>query len=333
MELTQQPRYDALDATFLRLVLRDAVRAPSSHNTQPWLFHVIDGTVELWADRSRSLPVADPHDRELTMSCGAALHHLRVAMRRAGYAPEVEMLAEPHRPDLLARVSIGRHNEPSKLDVVLANAIEQRHTNRGAFLPREIPPQHLIAVRDAAEAEGANLVIVPQAKRHQLANLVAEGDRAQWHDSGFRRELAKWLRSNHDEKHRDGMPGYALGMGDAAAAFAPLVVRTFDRGDGVAAHDAELVEGAQALAVLFTSGDSVHDWLRAGQALSHLLLRATSLELAASFLNQPIEVEELRPAVAALIDQHSVPQLILRLGFPATSVQATPRRTVDDVLR
>lgn len=333
MDLMQQHPYDALDATLLRLVLRDAVRAPSSHNTQPWLFHVEDGTVELWADRSRSLAVADPNDRELTMSCGAALHHLRIAMRKAGYAPEVEVLAEPHRRDLLARVSIGRRAEPSKLDALLADAIERRHTNRGAFEPREIPPQHLIAVRDAAEAEGANLVIVPQSKRHELAKLVAEGDRRQWHDSAFRRELAKWLRGNHDEKHRDGMPGYALGMSDAAAAFAPLVVRTFDRGDGVAAHDAELVEGAQALAVLFTSSDTPRDWMRAGQALSHLLLRATTLDLAASFLNQPIEVKELRPAVAALIDQHSVPQLILRLGFPVASVQPTPRRAVDDVLR
>ena len=35
-------------------------------------------TVELLADRTRALPVNDPQDRELTISCGCALFNLRV---------------------------------------------------------------------------------------------------------------------------------------------------------------------------------------------------------------------------------------------------------------
>jgi hypothetical protein len=37
--------------------------------------------VELFADRTRALSVVDPDDRELTMSCGAALSQLRLAIR------------------------------------------------------------------------------------------------------------------------------------------------------------------------------------------------------------------------------------------------------------
>jgi hypothetical protein len=47
-----------------------AVRAPSSHNTQPSWFRCAGETIELYADRSRALPVNDPFDRELTISCG-----------------------------------------------------------------------------------------------------------------------------------------------------------------------------------------------------------------------------------------------------------------------
>jgi nitroreductase len=51
----------------LRAAVKYAVLAPSSHNTQPWLFRVAPGDSELYADRSRGLPVVDPRDRELVM--------------------------------------------------------------------------------------------------------------------------------------------------------------------------------------------------------------------------------------------------------------------------
>ncbi|MCI0534896.1 MAG: hypothetical protein L0Z50_06690 [Verrucomicrobiales bacterium] len=48
--------------------------------------------MDLYADRTRSLPASDPADRELTMSCGAALLHLRVALEYFGYANRVMAL-------------------------------------------------------------------------------------------------------------------------------------------------------------------------------------------------------------------------------------------------
>jgi hypothetical protein len=74
----------------LLFLLTYAVLAPSGHNTQPWRFRVRANEVELYADRTRGLPVVDPEDRTLIISCGAALFYLRVAIRHFGYADEVE---------------------------------------------------------------------------------------------------------------------------------------------------------------------------------------------------------------------------------------------------
>jgi nitroreductase len=63
----------------LRFLLGYAILAPSSHNTQPWRFRLRGPTLDLLADRRRALPVVDPEDRALVISCGAALGHLRVA--------------------------------------------------------------------------------------------------------------------------------------------------------------------------------------------------------------------------------------------------------------
>jgi nitroreductase len=98
----------------LRFLLGYAILAPSGHNTQPWLFRIIDDRVELYADRTRALPVVDPEDRALTISCGASLFHLHIAMKHFGFAGKVEALPSPDDPDLLARISLGDARQPSE---------------------------------------------------------------------------------------------------------------------------------------------------------------------------------------------------------------------------
>src|SRR6266487_797924 len=72
----------------LQFLLSYAVLAPSEYNTQPWLFNVTNRTAQLYADRSRRLPRLDPDDRELVISCGAALLNLRLAPTHFGPADE-----------------------------------------------------------------------------------------------------------------------------------------------------------------------------------------------------------------------------------------------------
>ena len=86
----------------LEALVRYAVLAPSTHNTQPWRFRVRQDALEVFADRSRSLPVADPDDRELTISCGAARAVARLAplARQFGTA-----LATSNDPALRTRVA------------------------------------------------------------------------------------------------------------------------------------------------------------------------------------------------------------------------------------
>lgn len=321
---------DALDAVLLRLALAKVVRAPSSHNSQPWSFHVVGDTVELRADPSRRLPVVDPNDRELIISCGAALDHLRVVLRGHGVEPVVELLDDGER---LARVRFGQRFAPTADDEAVMAAIDRRHTNRAPFEKRPVPLEAILALREAAGDQHAFLLAIQEPeRRHALAALIADGDRRQWHDAEFRRELAHWMRPNQ-ELAFDGMPGRAVGVASNLVSYvAPLVVRTFDRGDGEAARDRELAEGAPLLAVLGTAHDQRRDWLHAGEALSRVLLRATTLGLSASFLNQPIEVSALRDDVRKLAGVDGAPQLILRIGY-GTTVPATPRRPVEDVLR
>src|SRR5512143_839636 len=89
----------------LHFLVGYAILAPSTHNTQPWRFVVTSDRIELWSDPSRLLPQIDPEQRQLFMSCGAALMNLRLAIRRFGHSERIQCLPDPRHPDLIARVS------------------------------------------------------------------------------------------------------------------------------------------------------------------------------------------------------------------------------------
>jgi len=315
----------------LRFMLNYAVLAPSGHNTQPWLFEVEGGEVKLYADRTRGLPVVDPEDRALIISCGAALFHLRVAMRHFGYDDEVELLPDPDDPDLLACVRLGPNHGETEEERSLFKAIPERRSNRRPFEDRPVPERLLSALQAAASKEGTWLHLVEdEDAKHAVAELIAEGDRIQLSDKRFRRELASWVHPNRTKSH-DGVPGYAFGFGDLMSLAGPFVIRTFDTGEGQAAKDRQLAEGSPVLAVLGTEGDTAAEWLAAGQALARVLLRARAEGIWVSFLNQPIEVPELRPRLRTAIRQSGFPQLLLRMGY-GPEVRPTPRRPVEEAL-
>lgn len=316
----------------LAWMVRWAVLAPSGHNTQPWVFRIEDGTLELYADRTRALPVVDPENRELAISCGAALFHLWIALRHFGHAGDVEILPEIGNTDLLARVRLGELRAPTAEEELLFAQIRQRHTHRGPFEARPLPPGLIAALQAAAAEEGAWLqVLEGDALRGAVADLIAEGDRRQWADPAFRRELAAWTHPNRT-RSRDGIPGHAMGMGDIASLATPLIVRTFDLGRGSAARDRELATGSPLLAVLGTDEDDPLAWLETGEALARVLLRARRDGVWASFLNQPIEVSELRSKLRQAIGRAGYPQLLLRLGFSDHAPRPTPRRPASEVV-
>lgn len=318
-------------AAQLRHLLHYAVVAPSGHNTQPWLFRVVGDGVELFADHARRLPIVDPADRELTISCGAALYQLRLAIRHFGFTDVLELFPDPGRPRFLARVSLGAPRSPDAEGERLFHAIPKRRSNRSAFSDRPVPPRLVTAMRTSAAGEHVEFhEVAGEEDRNAVGDLVAEGDRLQFADKSFRRELASWIRPNFSRR-RDGIPGGALGMGTLMSSVAPWFIRAFDVGSRQADAHRKLALGSPLLAVLSTSADTPDAWLATGQALSQVLLRAYADGVAVSFLNPPIEVPELRPRLRDVLGLEGYPQLLLRLGY-GPDTKPTPRRRVSEVV-
>ncbi len=315
----------------LQWAVAHAERAPSIHNSQPWRFHIHGSTIELLADRSRMLRVSDPRGRELTISCGAALFHLRMALRTWSLDLDVTRLPESTHPDLLARVTARPGLPPTEDERVLCAALAPRHTSRTLYPDAAVPEDAIERLCRDVEAEGAWLVpLSEEATRARLVALVLEADREQWGDVHFRTELGQWLRPG-GSVDPDGVFGGAPEGSLADSHLAALGVRLVDHNAREPIGEQDLVQASPMLAILGTDSDSALDWVRSGEALDRALLRAESEVLRVSFLNQPIEVTALRSRVGDLAGRPGSPQLILRVGFGRTGPE-TPRRALSDVL-
>ena len=290
-----------------------AARAPSVHNTQPWRFLARECAIELHADTGRRLH-ADRGGREMLISCGGALFGLRLGIRELGYRPVVDLLPEPARPGLLARVWLGERAEMTAEERQMLVAMPHRHTHRGPFRPGPLPPGLLPRLQHDALIEGATLALITDPVMYQkLAALAAAAGRRGAADPVIRAETRRWSR-RPDAAASDGVPAQAF---PAAGARAPgrLPQRDFDLGRGIGL----LPDGgapALATAVLITTGDGPADWLRAGQAMHRLLIRAATGWVFASLHTQPLEI----PAVRELIRS--------RLALPGRGADAAAARPV-----
>ncbi|GAA3210438.1 Acg family FMN-binding oxidoreductase [Nonomuraea helvata] len=297
-----------------------AGHAPSVHNTQPWRFHVAGREfLELLADQDRRLRVSDPRGRSQIVSCGAALFNLRLAARAAGQRPQVWLLPNPEEePDLLAALRMTPAAPASAEQLDMYDLIPVRRTCRLPFTSRPIPPRVLDDLRIAASREGAGLTLLDPDSVAETLEYAAMAEDELACDHAYRAEVAAWTMPG---ARFDGLPDYALGPRPARE---PAPVRDFGRHQTTARF-----EERPQLAVLTTPGDRPLDWLRAGQALQRLLLLATRHGLSASFLNQPLDLRDMRHRRDPY-HRRGHPQMIIRFGY-GPYVARSPRRPATEL--
>lgn len=308
-----------------------AIRAPSLHNSQPWRWRVGDGAAHLYLDSERTLPATDPQDRELIISCGAALHHLVVALSGSGWSARVARVPDPAQPAYLARVQTSGRCEPTAID--LAAAIPRRRTDRRRFGTWPVPAELIGELTELAHLEGLTLRPINEPDlRWKLYRAMVDAAEKSAADPARAAELADW--SGRGSGALDGVPATAVPPPGRIAGQPPMRAFAGAELDQPASHGEP---ETSALLLLSTPLESPLQWLRAGEVTSAALLTATRDGLTGSPLTQVLEVadtrEYLRAHLAGAAGLH--PQILLRIGWPAPGaapLAATPRRPLAEVI-
>jgi len=309
-----------------------AVRAPSIHNTQPWQWRLTSTALDLYVDRTRQLQAADKAGRMLLISCGTALHHLTVAMAARGWRSKVVRLPDPRIPSLLASISF-EPAPPTEQMTTWADAISRRRSDRRVMSSWEVPDSHVqTLVKLAAEHGVVAQPLTDASAEHLWESLKRHVADKRQGDRVYEKEMSRWASVGADA--REGMPEANLveapHPGPATSARDRFPGGTLRQGG-----EAEEESGEAAL-LLCTSSDDPMSRLRAGEALSALLLEATRLGLATRLDSQVVEEETTRAQLEEqLLAGARSPQIVVHVGWPAGSepVPLTPRRETGSVLK
>ncbi|MCZ2812076.1 MULTISPECIES: Acg family FMN-binding oxidoreductase [unclassified Modestobacter] len=282
-----------------------AMLAPSVHGSQPWTIVLHRDRIELRADRSRQLRALDAAGRELTLSLGAALFNIRVALAARGWAVDIARFPDPAAPDRAA-VVWPVPGAPDSGISQLAAVVPERRTNRRDFLAEEVPDELLPHLSAAAAAEDTVLVpVLSDEHRHLVARLTREADTLQAEDPDCAADRARWQTADLTPSRSTPEPDRFTVDSETGA----------DR----------------SFVVLATRTDEPPAWLRAGEAMERVLLELERLGWRARPMSQVLEVPVTRAAIRSALTWEDHPQMLVRIGFAAA--QRSPRRLRDEVVR
>jgi hypothetical protein len=318
------------DTQILKKAVQLACRAPSVHNSQPWRWVAEDGILRLFVDRDRTVPGTDRSGREAILSCGAALDHLRVAMRAAGWDAQTERFPNPNDRDHLASIDFTPADHVTSTQRDRAKAILRRRTDRLPLGPPTYWSLFEPVLRGTFDESLVTLDVLSDDVRPQLIKASQLSEALRRDDESYHAELEWWTSSFALD---EGVPPSALASDTESRRVD--VAREFPVRSNQDRRPEVAVDWSKIL-VLSTPEDTRADVLRCGEALSTVLLECTMAFMATCTLTHLIELDESRDIVRGLLNDGGQPQVLIRAGIapPMEAVPPpTPRRPQSDVLQ
>jgi nitroreductase len=314
-------------------VMRDLVRyatlAPNGHNTQPWRFRVRKDHIAILPDFSRRTPIVDPDDHHLFVSIGCAAENLAIAAGASGRPSSIPFQREK---DGSIRLEFGLGRTARS---VLFDAIPRRQSTRAEFDGRSVSASVLRTLVNVSAIAGIDIILITERLSiDRLSDLIILGNSAQMADTEFVRELKTWLRYSPREaiETGDGLFTATTGNPILPTWLGPSLLDLTFRAQTENEKYRRQLRSSAGVAVFVGEQSDPDHWVRAGRACQRFALQAMALGLKVAFINQPVEVASLRPALAQLVGTPGRrPDLVMRFGYGAM-MPFSARRSVAAVL-
>ncbi|MDY6205692.1 MAG: nitroreductase family protein [Prevotella sp.] len=302
----------AQNADYL-FMIENAIKAPSGHNTQPWLFKICDSEIDIYPDFTKSLPVVDPDNRELFVSLGCATENLCIAASHKGYRGDVTITDNDVIKIMLSQDSLN-------MALSIYPQIPIRQTNRSIYNGKIIP-EDSIALLKSVGAEtciGVHFFKNGTPEYQVISEMVYKGNNIQMSDKNFKEELRQWMRYNkkHQNATKDGLSYAVFGAPNIPRFIAkPIITRAINE-KSQNKNDRKRIESSSHFILLTTSSNTVEQWINLGRTLERILLKATEMGISHAYLNQPNEVSELSLEMAQRLGiSNEYPTVLIRIGY------------------
>lgn len=310
----------------MRELVRYTTLAANGHNTQPWKFAIKESVVEIHPDYTRRLSVVDPDHRELWISLGCALENFIIAAGKMGYTSEITY------PDHAEFINVHLTADTPQVSA-LFDAIPLRQNTRSEYDGQPIQKNDLDQLRALPLEPGVELYFTNRQDMETILEYVNQGNLRQYADKTFLDELIDWLRFNKKEAlaSLDGLYSHCSGNPEVPRWLGQMFVAGI-KPQEQADIDAQKLRSSAGAVVIASQSEDKSTWVRTGQVYERLALQLTALGIQSAFLNQPIEVAEIREQFQSAIGLgNAIPQLLVRFGH-ADAMPCSLRRPIDQVL-
>lgn len=318
----------------IKFLLRYAILAPSTHNSQPWLFKIKNNGCEIYNNQEIKIIEADPLGRDLYVSFGCLLENLIIAAEYFGIFKETRYSGDG-QDNLIAEIVFKNLDLPSppasrdKTPSRLLTAIKKRINSRGLFENKEVAAEFVQRINGLNSFPGLELYFVSEkSKIKKLAELTAQGLMAAYQNPKFRQEMSGWMHSSFSKK-RDGLPGYSLRMPALISLIFPFLVRRFNMGKRVGKLNYLSASSAPLIAVIGARENSRKNWLDTGRLVERIMLEAQTAGLKTSIFVAAIEIGELYKEVQKVLASDLIPQLLICVGYMNFEQKPSPRHPAE----
>jgi hypothetical protein len=320
----------------IKFLLEYAHLAPSTHNTQPWLFRIGENDCEIYYNPKLRLPEGDPTGRDLYISLGCCIENLIIAAKFFQVFAGAEYFdgTQGERVANITFRGLAGAGLSSPDHASLLHAIPKRFNARGLFKSQPVSPQVL------AKLTALNAEYGPEVKLHlvtrpadikALGELTAEGLRRAYHRPAFRAEIAGWIRYNASSE-RDGIPGSSLRMNTPLSFVMPWLMRNVDIGSKLAKLNVMSLSSAPLICVYTAAANTPLQFLNVGRLAERVMLEANVADMKTSIFVASIEIDTLYQDVQNIIKTTDIPQFLMCVGYINTPQGNTPRVPLESRL-
>lgn len=329
-------------------LVRAAILAANPHNSQPWLFHVGSTRIDLYADLTRKIGLADPFLSELHIGLGCAIENMLLAAPVNGFAANLTLLPDASDATHVVRIDL---RPGSSSTSALYRAIPDRHTNR---YPYDTTRAVAGTTLDALAALNSDSMVQVRwmrsaAEQKTLGDLIVAAAHAFVADKPMNIDDNRWYRATWQElqAHRDGITLDAAGLPDLTRALGKLLPpESLDQQNSYFLSGmADQVKTASALGLLAVPNkrDDAQR-MQAGRLWQRMHLWAMTQGLAMQPLNYVTELVDRETVLSStprfgdalrdlVADSDWQAIMTFRIGYPTHAALRSPRRGLTAVVK
>lgn len=300
------------------------ILAPSTHNTQPWVFAAEANELDVRPDCSYHLPEADPDHRNIFVSVGACVFNIRVAAAHFGLATKFK-LGGSGRDDGHIILTFSKGGADKAL-AKLFPQITRRYSEKRIMPSLEIKAATAKAL--SRESSEVSVRLIGDAKAiKELSELCLQSASSYAAKPLFAKEISAWMRTNKTKLY-DGMPGFSSGLSTPKVAVGTAVLRRSPKIlKPMAKKYFHMVATSPLLGIVTTPGDKWEDWVKAGAEYERLSLEASAQNISSCPMAALIERPEARRELNKYFgSKQGIPQMFFRLIKVSDANIHTPRR-------